>query len=1166
MSQLHPCFSELLAADGKFTKIAQKLNAGKSISIDGVIGSSCALAIASLSLSCKLPLLVVVQNQEELDRITYDLELFSSNNVNILTFPQLRELPASDIDKKKSNDNDESGGQLSFYSLSDDIFGQRIRVLKRLSVAIDRYVVVTTIASIMQPVPAVNILNSHTISLNVGDQIEINSLRLKLVGGGYHSTSAVELPGEFAVRGYIVDIFAPDWDKPVRVEFFGDEIESIRTFDIATQRSSNNIKSIDFTWLAPADSIGANLINYLPNDVPIALCNLRELKTQAETYYTRAENNSVLTDIDNLLKQIAKHPTVTISDFAEGLESEHLHLPVKSVDRLSGSLETVRKNLDELNVAQIYIFCPTTAETERLNELFADIQPAKSNRLHYVTGQISAGFEILLNVNLADVVQRISNDDEDNSGKKVSPLASKVKKLKSKKTKLDDETTQIISSEKDQLQSVVDDLRVGVSESFFILSSGELFLRRDIRRPKQHNLSRVLDSFLDLKPGDYVVHVSHGIARYRGIEVLTRLQNEEEHLHLEFADSAALYVPISKIGMVQKYIGGTRSVPRLAKLGGTLWGRHKNAAREAVFDFAVDMIDLQAKRSAAAGIAFPADSEWQLLMESSFPFKETPDQLTAIIDVKNDMQLSRPMDRLLCGDVGFGKTEVAIRAAFKAVDAGYQVAVLVPTTILAEQHAQTFAGRMNEFPVTIAALSRFQSAAEQKQIIDKIATGNIDIVIGTHRILSKEISFHNLGLVVIDEEQRFGVRHKERLKQFRESVDVLTMTATPIPRTLHFSLLGIREISNLETPPEDRLPVETHVIRFDQDIIRSAILRELNRGGQIFFVHNRIADLDELAKRLKKIVPEVRIGIGHASMDTDDLEDVMRRFLNHDFDMLISTTIIESGLDIPNANTIFIDEASHYGLADLHQLRGRVGRFKYQAYCYLVIPRSQAITANASRRLNAIKEYARLGSGFHIAMRDLEIRGAGNILGMQQSGHIAAVGYEMYCQMLEVAVRTIKQLPLQTNIEVELDLPGLAVIPISYVSDHRIKIDLYRRISRITTLEDCYDMRMEMIDRFGEPPIEVERLLSHVRLKILAHGHTIKSIRLNKGLINDSGYVVINYVSQKAIDELKTNLAKKQTVIRFTPEERNGYILLPSNMTPTSDPDKILDFILNSLT
>ena len=520
-------------------------------------------------------------------------------------------------------------------------------------------------------------------------------------------------------------------------------------------------------------------------------------------------------------------------------------------------------------------------------------------------------------------------------------------------------------------------LRTGfrlVPERTIVISANELFLRGEVRRVPRRRLGKPIDSFLDLRPGDLVVHLSYGIGRYRGIQLLDRQGKVEEHLQIEFHGGAKLYVPTMKIDLVQKYVGGAKSRPALAKLGGTTWVRQKQAAEAAVQDMAAEMLEMQAQRTSRPGIAFAPDGQWQGEFDASFPYEETPDQVAAIRAIKTDMQQPRPMDRLLCGDVGFGKTEVAMRAAFKAIDSGYQVAVLVPTTVLAEQHYHTFAERMAEFPFDIARLSRFCSSREERALLEGLAAGRIDLVVGTHRLASRDVKFHNLGLVIIDEEQRFGVEVKERLKTLRSTVDVLTMTATPIPRTLHMSLIGVRDISNLQTPPEDRLNVETRVTRFHRDLIRHAVLRELNRGGQIFFVHNRVQDIEVVARKLRQSVPEASLQIAHGQMPEDELERVMVDFVAHRFDLLLATTIVENGLDIPNANTIFIDEADRYGLADLHQLRGRVGRYKHRAFCYLLVDPHQHITPNAARRLRAIEEYSEIGAGFALSMRDLEIR------------------------------------------------------------------------------------------------------------------------------------------------------------------------------------------------
>jgi transcription-repair coupling factor (superfamily II helicase) len=636
------------------------------------------------------------------------------------------------------------------------------------------------------------------------------------------------------------------------------------------------------------------------------------------------------------------------------------------------------------------------------------------------------------------------------------------------------------------------------------------------------------------------------------LRLLEKDQQAEEHLELEFHGGTKIYVPASKIELVQKYVGGTKGRPMLARIGGRTWVRQKEAAQKAVLDLAVEMLELQAARAAHPGISFPTDTEWQKEFDAAFPYNETPDQLTAIAAVKRDMCLARPMDRLICGDVGYGKTEVAMRAAFKAVDAGYQVAVLVPTTVLAEQHRRTFTARMSEFPFEIKSLSRFCTRAEEKRILAGAADGSLDIVIGTHRLVQPDVQFQNLGLVIIDEEQRFGVEVKERLKKIRQLVDVLTLTATPIPRTLHMSLLGLRDISNLETPPEDRLAVETRVTRFDGDLVRHAVLRELNRNGQIFFVHNRIKDIAIIARRLREIVPEASLEIAHGQMPEGDLEEVMLRFVDHQFDLLLATTIIESGLDIPNANTMFIHEADRYGLADLHQLRGRVGRYKHRAYCYLLIDPHQHLSPSSAKRLRAIEEFSDVGAGFSIAMRDLEIRGAGNILGTQQSGHIAAVGYELYCDLLDQTVRGLQNLPPKSMVDVNLDLPGEAYLPRRYVPDMRLKIDLYRRLARVGAEEELNDLAAELTDRFGPHPPEVQRLLRRMRLRLLAQQWQVDSIHL------EDGYAVLTYLNRPRIEELAALRKKRLRIV----DERSVYLPLPK--TPLA-PDALVELLESTL-
>ena len=597
-----------------------------------------------------------------------------------------------------------------------------------------------------------------------------------------------------------------------------------------------------------------------------------------------------------------------------------------------------------------------------------------------------------------------------------------------------------------------------------------------------------------LKVGDYVVHVAHGIARYMGMQTLTKDGKSDEYLSLRFADNAALHVPAARINLIQKYVGGFSGHPQLSRLGSGAWEKQKEKVSEAVMDMAAEMLQIQAAREAQPGVPFPADTQWQKEFEAEFPYEPTGDQLTSSEEIKQDMQKRRPMDRLLCGDVGYGKTELAMRAAFKAAEYGKQVAVLVPTTVLAEQHYRTFKERMANYPFEIDYISRFKTAKEAKETLGKATRGELDILIGTHRLLSKDVKFADLGLVVVDEEQRFGVTHKERLKQMRTEVDVLTMSATPIPRTLHMSMLGLRDISSLTQAPQDRRSVVTEVMPFDKQRMKMALERELAREGQIYFVHNRVASILDMAEQVQQLVPSARIIVGHGQMEEGELEQVMLAFIRHEADILVCTTIIESGLDIANANTMFINQADRFGLSELHQLRGRVGRYKNRAYCYLLLPADRPVTPVAAKRLKAIEEYSHLGAGFKIAMRDLEIRGAGNILGPEQSGHISTVGYEMYCQLLEEATRQLKNEPKPMSPEAHVDLNLSAFIPKTYITADRQRMDLYRRLTRCTSIEMLAGVEADMKDAFGEPPHATLLLIALTELRLLAAHFGIDSM------------------------------------------------------------------------
>jgi len=1020
--------SRLLERHEGFAEAVASLASGRAATIDGVWGSSCALVAAELARRSPGPLVVVAPQAADIDELADELELFSG--VRPVRFP------AWESDASERIAYDES-------------YADRLRLVKALAAGEAPPLVVTSIQSLMQPVAARATLAAGTRTLRVGQTLDLPELLRWLVERGFHGTTAVELPGEFSQRGGILDLFAPDWFEPVRVELFDDVIESIRRFDIGTQRSLGSLEAVELTMIDAGSTSRDDLTGYLPPQTWFLLLELMDIEEQGRQFVARQEQPQAVHHVADVLQRIYRFATATAAGVSGGSYETTCHLKIESVERFSGDIRKVRDELDAAGAGHdVYVVVQNEAEAKRLEEVFATTRLAGEGKLHYPVGRIRSGFRL-------------------------------------------------------------------VSEQIVVVSGGELFQRTDLARTTRRHMGRVLDSFLELREGDLVVHLAHGIGRYRGMKLLEQDGRSEEHLQIEFHGGTRVFVPASKIELVQKYVGTGKARPTLARIGGKSWIKQKQAAAEAVTDLAVEMLQMQAARKARPGFAFPRDTDWQQEFDASFPYVETPDQLDAIESIKGDMQRSRPMDRLLCGDVGFGKTEVAMRAAFKAVDAGYQVAVLVPTTVLAEQHLRTFTGRLAEFPFAIAALSRFATTGQQKKIVAQIEAGAVDIVIGTHRLASSDVRFHNLGLLVIDEEQRFGVAVKERLKALRQSVDVLTMTATPIPRTLHMSLLGLRDISNLESPPADRLAVETRVTRFNPELVRHAMLRELNRGGQAFFVHNRVADIRAVAERLGRIVPEARIGIGHGQMPEGELEQVMIDFVNHQYDILLATTIIESGLDIPNANTIFIDEADRYGLADLHQLRGRVGRYKHRAYCYLLLEPGKHLSTVSAKRLRAIEEFSDMGAGFAIAMRDLEIRGAGNILGTQQSGHIATVGYELYCELLEAAVRRLTHLPPREVVDVNVDLPGEGYLPGKYVADQRIRIDLYRRLARVASDQELRDFAAELSDRFGPPPPAVQSMLSLAELRIAAARWKIDTVH------REDDYLVFRYTDPRRIAELK---------------------------------------------
>lgn len=1040
---------EFARAEG-FSRCVDTLSLGESVSVDGVHGAARGLALSAFAQHCQGTLVVAVDSRTELDAVFDELALFYPGQVD--------RLPAWESEPDEA-------------TLFDEVYGDRLRSLNRLARRPDKVqILVTSIQSFLQPLPDKSLFDESTKDFTVGDVIDAPYLIAWLQDHGYQNSLAVELPGEFALRGGIIDIFPPDRNRPIRLELFGDELESIRSFSPDTQRSTGTLNTVEVTVLRrPREGMKASLVDFFPANSWILLFDFLRLTDAATKFLAHRETDLT---VNQLWRDVQNFGWGEIAPVAHGENEFVWRPPISSVERFSGEVGRVAHELEQFAGGDhIVVVVDNEAETQRLHELFDGTKVA--SELQYVQGRIQTGFRL--------------TDDKS-----------------------------------------------------LVLSGHELFDRAAPRRSGKRRLSKTIDTFIDLRDGDLVVHLSHGVGRYRGLEYIDKGGQQTEHLAVEFADETRIYVPAVRIHLIQKYVGGTKTRPRLAKIGGKAWVKQKKAAELAVVDLASDMIDLQANREARAGLQFAPDSEWQREFDAAFPYTETPDQFLAIDAIKADMESLRPMDRLLCGDVGFGKTEVAMRAAFKAVESGYQVAMLVPTTILAEQHYRSFTERMSEFPLDIAKLSRFCSRADQKVTIAGLKAGAIDIVIGTHRLASKDIEFNNLGLLVIDEEQRFGVAVKERLKHLRSSIDILTTTATPIPRTLHMALVGIRDISNLATAPQDRLAVDTQVVRFSDKLVRNAIVREMDRDGQVYFVHNRVNDIEAVKQRIQQIVPEARIRIGHAQMPEEQLEKVMIDFIAHKFDVLLATTIIESGLDIPNANTIFVNEAGRYGLSDLHQLRGRVGRYNRKAHCYLLLDAKQTLTAVAARRLHAIEEFSEMGAGFAISMRDLEIRGAGNLLGTDQSGHIAAVGYELYCQMLETAVRSAKMLPPKWIVDVEIDLPGVAYMPPDYVDDMRLKIDLYRRLNRVTEPNEIEKFREELIDRFGALPGPVEGILERTALKLDAAMWQIAAISV------ENDYLLFRYTSLRRIEQLKE---LHRLDLRIA-DEQSAYVPIPEGVQP----------------
>ncbi|MEY2520513.1 MAG: hypothetical protein QOF24_2272 [Verrucomicrobiota bacterium] len=917
-----------------------------------------------------------------------------------------------------------------------EIAAERLALLNRLQRENGPHVIIATRAALDQAAPNPAALSSALLALRRGKRQPMECTIEVLVGAGYERVAQVTTRGQFAVRGGILDVFSWQAQRPVRAEFFGDDVESLREFDVDTQTSVRNLQTIEILLGAAEDQTGTVQDYIAPRHLRIAI--EPEKNDDAEILIGEGWLGG-----DEPEDFRGAFESCDIGDFAVGdfmlVEAKRAQFAARLRDWRAAQF-------------RIVIYFQTEGEIERFREIMGDTIAG----VELDEGTLSRGF--------------------------VFPDGNLV-----------------------------------------VLSAAELFGRytthgrRRLQRAEKLTRNRAQIDFSELNEGDLVIHLEHGVGRFLQLTRMPTPSGElQEVLALEFANESRLYVPLEQAYLVSRYVGVGKKSPPLSSLADAKWARAKKNAAASIFDYAGKMLAVQAERETQLGHAFGPDTKWQSEFEHSFPFRETPDQLTAISATKRDMEQPRSMDRLICGDVGFGKTEVAIRAAFKAVMEGKQVVILAPTTVLAQQHFETFRQRMLDYPVRIEMLSRFRSHGEQRKIIQLLREGGVDIVIGTHRLISGDVIFKDLGLVVIDEEQRFGVLHKEKFKELFKLVDVLTLSATPIPRTLYLSLVGVKDMSTIETPPLNRLPVETVVCGYDERIIRDAINRELERQGQVYFLHNRVQSIQKVRDRIVELCPQARVEFGHGQMSADELESVMARFVAGTIDVLVCTTIIESGLDIPNANTIVIDRADRFGLADLYQLRGRVGRAEHKAYAYLLLPREMMTVGAARKRINAIKQYSSLGAGFRIAMRDLEIRGAGSILGTAQSGHIMTVGFDLYCQLLKQAVAQLKGEKSRARLEVEVRFDFVATneaefieqgpearvpafIPTSYVADPALRIQAYRHLAEITTREQWDRLRKEWRDRFGKFPVAVDNLLILTEIKLSAAKAGVTRVEVREG-------------------------------------------------------------------
>jgi len=1150
-----------------FTRVASQLKEGTGrIRVSGLLPAAKALLLVLLRRAAERPLIVVVSDNRAVEDFVPVLRGFAE--LTAACDPDsVVSLPARDV--------------LPFQNLSPHPELQEERATALWKIATGKAsVVVTAIGASAILQRSGEYYSDLARTLRRGESFDLENLLAHLNTVGYASADVVEMPGQYAVRGGILDVYSPEAERPVRIEFFGDEVDSIRRFDPTSQRSSNPIdealllpltetpvsdqllsvihtrlsgKRITGTteeiveaaireggvtvfpgweFYAPVAGADRSVFDLLPQ-AAVLLDEPDLLRTEFDRFWTRVNEAHERSGVGNLVRPEdlylppegwwRKASNLIGADLehlgiTRGTDDQAISILTQPTPRFHGAVPAMLEEVQKLTAAgnQVLLSVPNTGEVERLADIFTEYN------VSFKLGSRTRGGE--------------SYADE------TSYFAGEVHTTTLAKAYVPDGVS-------------FPDAHLAIFGARDLFDESEAVAARPQRQKSK--VSAFLSDFRDLQVGDYVVHVEHGIGQYQGLKEINQGDGNAEFMLLEYAEGARLYVPLTRLDLIQKYRSSEGAKPALSHLGTQAWAKTKARVRKAMKDMTEELLKLYAQRKVAQGHAFPPGNEFVREFEDSFEFSETEDQAQAITDVMHDMESTQPMDRLLCGDVGYGKTEVAMRAAFKAVSDNRQVAVLAPTTVLAFQHYETFKQRFGPFPVTIEMISRFRNPKQQKEILQRLEAGKIDILIGTHRLLSKDLKFADLGLLIVDEEQRFGVRHKERIKQMRKQVDVLTMSATPIPRTLHMSLVGLRDMSVIETPPKDRMAIQTVVANWDDKLIQSATEQELDRGGQVYFVHNRVESIWEIAAKLQQLVPKARIAVGHGQMGESELEKVMLKFMHHEADILVATTIIENGLDIPLCNTILINRADRLGLSELYQLRGRVGRSNRRAYAYLLIPKEAELTPIARRRLAALKEFSDLGAGFKIAALDLELRGAGNLLGGEQSGHIEAVGFELYTQMLDRAVREMKGEAAPDEAQTQLNL-GLNIrIPAEYIPEENQRLRMYKRVAGVETESQLSDVSAELQDRYGEPPQAVRNLLDYAALKLLCMRVGVNAIERKRDT------VTFKFQQSAAVDpEQLARFVSSQRGAQFTPD---GMLKFALKVTAAGEVLRALRTVLEQL-